>query len=65
VPLVIYFLFRNKSDYITFHALQAFVIQLLGTVGALAVLVIGGIAWVIGLFVADETILGRSARCIQ
>jgi uncharacterized Tic20 family protein len=52
VPLVIYFLFRNKSDYITFHALQAFVIQLLGTVGALAVLVIGGIAWVIGLFVA-------------
>ena len=52
VPLVIYFVFRNKSDYVTFHALQAFVIQLMGTVGALAVLVIGGIAWFIGLIVA-------------
>ncbi|HLV36541.1 MAG TPA: DUF4870 domain-containing protein [Spirillospora sp.] len=52
VPLVIYFLFRNKSDYITFHALQAFVIQLVGTVGALALLVIGGIAWFVGLVIA-------------
>ncbi|MAS34601.1 MAG: hypothetical protein CL610_11375 [Anaerolineaceae bacterium] len=52
VPLVIYFLFRNKSDYVTFHALQAFVLQLVGTVGALALLVIGGIAWMIGLVVA-------------
>lgn len=52
VPLVIYFLFRNKSDYVTFHALQAFVIQLAGTVGAVALLVIGGVAWVVGLIVA-------------
>ncbi|MBZ0301471.1 MAG: DUF4870 domain-containing protein [Anaerolineae bacterium] len=52
VPLVIYFLFRNKSDYVTFHALQAFVIQLLGTVGALALLIIGGVAWFVGLVVA-------------
>jgi uncharacterized Tic20 family protein len=52
VPLVIYFMFRKKSDYVTFHALQAFVIQLLGTVGALAVLVIGGIAWFVGLVIA-------------
>lgn len=52
VPLVIYFLFRNKSDYITFHALQAFVIQLAGTVGALALLVIGGVAWFVGLVIA-------------
>ncbi len=51
VPLVIYFVFRKKSDYVTFHALQSFVIQLLGTVGALALLVIGGIAWVIGLVI--------------
>ena len=52
VPLAIYFVFRNKSDYVTFHALQAFVIQLLGTVGALALLVVGGIAWFVGLIVA-------------
>lgn len=52
VPLVIYFMFRKKSDYVTFHALQAFVIQLLGTVGALAVLVVGGIAWFVGLVIA-------------
>jgi uncharacterized Tic20 family protein len=51
VPLVIYFVFRKKSDYVTFHALQAFVIQLLGTVGALALLVIGGLAWVVGLII--------------
>ena len=57
VPLVIYFLFRNKSDYVTFHALQAFVIQLLGTVGALALLVIGGIAWLAGLVIALLLIL--------
>jgi uncharacterized Tic20 family protein len=52
VPMVIYFLFRNKSDFVTFHALQAFVLQLAGTVGALALLVIGGMAWVVGLVIA-------------
>jgi uncharacterized Tic20 family protein len=52
VPLAIYLVFRKKSDYVTFHALQAFVLQLVGTVGALAVLVIGGAAWVIGLLIA-------------
>lgn len=52
VPLAVYFLFRKKSDYVTFHALQAFVIQLLGTVGALTLLVVGGIVWVIGLIIA-------------
>jgi uncharacterized Tic20 family protein len=52
VPLVIYFLFRNKSDFVTFHALQAFVLQLVGTVGALALLIIGGMAWVVGLVIA-------------
>ncbi len=51
-PLVIYFVFRRKSDYVTFHALQAFVLQLVATVGALALLLVGGIAWVVGLVVA-------------
>ncbi len=52
IPLVIYFMFRKKSDYVSFHALQAFVLQLLGTVGALTLLVVGGITWLIGLIVA-------------
>lgn len=52
IPLIIYFMFRNKSDYVAFHALQAFVLQLIGTVGALALLVVGGIAWVVGLVIA-------------
>ncbi len=52
VPLVIYFLFRKQSDYVAFHALQAFVLQLVGTVGALALLTFGGVLWVIGLVIA-------------
>src|SRR5262245_25383428 len=52
IPLVIYFMFRKRSDYVAFHALQAFVLQLIGTLGALALLVIGGAAWVVGLIVA-------------
>jgi len=52
IPLVVYFMFRKRSDYVAFHALQAFVVQLIGTLGALALLVIGGAAWVVGLVVA-------------
>ncbi|NDJ59598.1 MAG: DUF4870 domain-containing protein [Chloroflexi bacterium] len=52
VPLIIYFMFRRKSDFVAFHALQAFVLQLVGTVGALVILVTGGVAWLIGMVVA-------------
>jgi uncharacterized Tic20 family protein len=52
VPLGIYFVFRRRSEYVAFHALQAFVIQLFGTVGALLLLFAGGIVWLIGLVVA-------------
>lgn len=52
VPLVIYFVFRNRSNYIAFHALQAFVLQLVCTVGALAAFIVGGVVWLIGLAVA-------------
>src|SRR5438128_536437 len=46
VPLVIYFMYRKKSDYVVFHALQAFVVQLIATVGVLALAVFGGVIWV-------------------
>ena len=52
IPLIIYFLFRSKSDYVAFHALQAFVLTLLGTVGAFLLLTVGGIIWTIGMIVA-------------
>lgn len=52
VPLAIYFMFRRRSDYVAFHALQAFVLQLIGTVGAFAVLLVGGIVWTLGMVIA-------------
>lgn len=52
VPLVIYFMFRKKSDYIVFHSLQAFVLQLIATVGALALAIFGGAIWILGLIIA-------------
>ncbi|MFQ3565612.1 MAG: DUF4870 domain-containing protein [Aggregatilineales bacterium] len=52
LPLVIYFMFRKRSDYVAFHALQAFVIQLAGTVGAFALLTVGGLVWVLGMVIA-------------
>lgn len=52
IPLVIYFMYRKRSDYVSFHALQAFVMQLIGTVGVLALLVVGGTAWIVGLVIA-------------
>ncbi len=52
IPLIIYFLFRSKSDYVAFHALQAFVLTLLGTVGAFLLLTVGGIVWTIGMIIA-------------
>lgn len=52
IPLVIYLMFRKKSDYVVFHALQAFSLQILGTIGVLALAVVGGFAWTIGMVIA-------------
>lgn len=52
VPLIIYFMFRKRSDYVAFHALQAFVLQLIGTVGAMLLLIVGGIVWGVGMVIA-------------
>jgi uncharacterized Tic20 family protein len=46
IPLFIYFAFRKRSEYVAFHALQAFTIQLIGTVGWLALLITGLVVWV-------------------
>ncbi len=51
IPLLIYAFFRKQSDYIAFHALQAFVLQLVCTVGALVGFIVSGIVWWIVLFI--------------
>jgi hypothetical protein len=56
-PLVIYFMYRQKSDFVAFHAMQAFVLQLIATVGVLALLLVGGILWGIGLILAALSLL--------
>ncbi len=52
IPLIVYLMFRRRSDFVAFHALQAFVLQLIGTIGAFALLMIGGVVWLVGLTVA-------------
>ncbi|GAB4430806.1 MAG: hypothetical protein Kow00106_25290 [Anaerolineae bacterium] len=52
VPLFIYFSFRKRSEYVAFHALQAFAIQLVGTVGWLALVVVGTVVGVALLFLS-------------
>jgi uncharacterized Tic20 family protein len=52
VPLLIYVFFRKQSDFIAFHALQAFVLQLICTVGALLGFVVGATIWLIMLIIA-------------
>jgi uncharacterized Tic20 family protein len=57
IPLAIFFLFRKRSDFVAFHALQAFVLQLVGTVGAFALLTIGGTVWLLGMVVSALLVL--------
>ena len=52
IPLVIYFSFRKRSEYVAFHALQAFTIQLVGTIGFLVLLLAGFIVWLALLLVS-------------
>lgn len=52
IPLVIYLMYRKKSDYVVFHALQAFALQIIVTVGVIALAVVGGLAWIIGMVIA-------------
>lgn len=49
VPLAIYFSFREKSDFVAFHAMQAFAAQVVGTVGWVALLTIGTIVFTLAI----------------
>ena len=39
IPLVIYLVFRTRSEYVAFHALQAFTFQTVATVGTVAMII--------------------------
>jgi uncharacterized Tic20 family protein len=58
IPLGIYLHWRHKSEYVAFQALQAFTLQVLGTVGWLALLVVGSLAFVILSVALVLTIVG-------
>lgn len=52
VPLAIYFNFREKSDFIAFHALQAFAAQVIGTIGWAVMLAVGSVVFSIAIAVS-------------
>jgi uncharacterized Tic20 family protein len=58
VPLLIYFSFRKRSEFVAFQALQAFTAQLIGTIGWLALLIVATIAAVVLTVVFAITIIG-------
>lgn len=54
-PLVIYFVYRDRSRFVAYHALQAFVMQLVATFGWIGVGVVGVV--VLGLAIAVSAVL--------
>ena len=58
VPLMIYFYFREKSEYVAYHALQSFAVQVLGTIGWIAILAVGMIAGTLLIILLAITIVG-------
>jgi uncharacterized Tic20 family protein len=45
IPLLIYFSFRKRSEFVAFQALQAFTVQLVGTIGVMMLLIVGTIVF--------------------
>jgi uncharacterized Tic20 family protein len=58
IPLMIYFYYRQHSEYIAYHAIQAFALQVIGTVGWVAILVTGMIAGGLLCVILGITIVG-------
>jgi uncharacterized Tic20 family protein len=58
IPLGIYFAYRQRSEYVAYHALQAFALQVLCTVGWLAILVGGMVLGALLCVILAITIIG-------
>lgn len=55
IPLAIYVMYKDKSEYVAFHAAQAFALQMLGSVGYFIAILAAILAW--GLAVAVVAML--------
>ncbi|GAB4478560.1 MAG: hypothetical protein Kow00124_23100 [Anaerolineae bacterium] len=53
LPLIVYLVYRERSQYVAYHAMQAFALQLVATVGVFVALIVGSVAlaliWVVSL----------------
>lgn len=58
IPLGTYFYWRKKSDFVAFHALQAFTMQVVGTIGFLALLLSGSLLLSVLIVLTSITIVG-------
>ncbi len=58
IPLGIYFAYRQRSEYVAYAALQAFALQVIGTVGWVAVLLAGVLVGALLCVVLAVTIVG-------
>jgi uncharacterized Tic20 family protein len=57
-PLAVYLYYRKRSQYVAFHALQAFTMQVVGTIGFLALIVTGIFLLVVLIVLSAITIVG-------
>lgn len=64
IPLAIYLHWRRKSEYVAFQALQAFTLQVLGTIGWMALLVVGTVALVVTTIALALTVVGLLALIV-
>jgi uncharacterized protein len=58
IPLGIYFAYRQRSQYVAYAALQAFALQVIGTVGWLAILMAGILVGALLCVVLAITLVG-------
>lgn len=47
IPLAIYLVYRHKSEFVAYHALQAFVAQAVGSIGVMVLLTAGTIVFIV------------------
>jgi uncharacterized Tic20 family protein len=52
IPLLIYLKFRRRSDYVVFHSMQAFLLQIIATIGVAVLAAVGGLVWILGMLLA-------------
>lgn len=49
IPLAIYLGYKDRSEYVTYHAAQALALQLVGTVGYFAAIIAAIVVWTVAL----------------